>query len=65
MELYSGKTTRPNGDRTSLFATGRRVNIDFLLVSATQMFEVPNLAIMIIAATRMYRSLINLGASET
>ncbi|KAN0118818.1 hypothetical protein V8E52_004929 [Russula decolorans] len=28
------------------------------------MFEVPNIAITIIASTRMYRSLINLGASE-
>jgi hypothetical protein len=39
-------------------------DIDFSRVSATQMFQIPNLAIMTIASTRMYRSLINLGNTE-
>jgi hypothetical protein len=61
MGLYSGKTTRCIGPGTSLFATSRRKDIDFLRVSAMQMFETPNLVIMTIAATRMYRSLINVN----
>jgi hypothetical protein len=64
MELYSGETTRRIGPRTSLFATSRREDIDSLRVSATQMFQCPNMVIMTIAATRMYRSLINRGTTE-
>jgi hypothetical protein len=42
----------------------RGEDIDFLRVSATQMFQGPNMVIMAIAATRMYRSLINLDTTE-
>jgi hypothetical protein len=62
MELYSGNTTiRP---RTSLFATSRREDIDSLRVSAMQTFRCPAVVIMTIGATRMYRSLKNLGTTE-
>jgi hypothetical protein len=64
MDLYSDKITRRIGLRTSLFATSRRDDIDFLRVSATQTFQCPNMVIMVIASTRMYRSLINLGTTE-
>jgi hypothetical protein len=64
MDLYSDKITRRIGLRTSLFATSRREDIDFLRVSATQTFQGPNLVIMAVASTRMYRSLINLGTAE-
>jgi hypothetical protein len=64
MELYSGKFTRRIGPRTSMFATSRRENIDSLRISVTQMFRCPTMVIMSIGATRMYRSLINLGTTE-
>jgi len=47
-----------------LFATSRRDDIDFLRVSETKMFQCPNLVIMTIASTGMYRSLINLGTTD-
>lgn len=40
--------------------------IDFLYLSATQMFQAPNMIIMAIASTRMYRSVNNsVGQRET
>jgi len=33
------------------------------MLSATQMFQAPNMVTMSIAATRMYRSLVNFGSS--
>ncbi|KAF8496190.1 hypothetical protein F5888DRAFT_1635131 [Russula emetica] len=63
-KLYSGKTTRRIGPRTTLFATSRKEDIDSSRVSATQMFQCPNMVIMTISATRMYRSLMNRGTTE-
>ena len=38
------------------FAMIREKVFDFLYISATQMFQAPNMIVMAIAATRMYRS---------
>jgi hypothetical protein len=42
------------------FAMSREEVFDFLCVSATQMFQAPNMIVTAIAATRMYRSVDNL-----
>lgn len=64
MELYFGKSTRGDGSRTSFFATSRREDIDSSRVSSTQMFQAPNMVIMAIAATTMYRNLMKIGSTE-
>ena len=48
------------------FAMIREKVFDFLYLSATQMFQAPNMIVMAIAATKMYRSVDNLvGPRET
>jgi hypothetical protein len=42
------------------FVMIREKGFDFLYLSATQMFQAPNMIVMAIAATRMYRSVDNL-----
>ena len=60
-ELY--KTTSASQPRTFLFATSEG-DIDSLRYSTTQLPQTPSMIIVTIAATRMYRALINLFSSE-
>lgn len=64
INLYFDKTTSAPQPRKFWLRIRKSYIIDFLRLYTTQMFQNPCMIVVTIAATRMYRSLVNFDSSK-